>query len=131
MKDPRLRGLKIVVYLDDASRCVTRFGLYGEATALNGVTVLRMAVGRFGRPATILSGNGKHFVTARNSPPEKTWRPTAFENELLEQGMGLINPRPYHPQTGHRLEAISRLLCFYGSAGHVRYGRCGKIFQGF
>ncbi len=55
MKDPRLKGLKIIVYLDDASRCVTGFGLYGEATAHNGVAVLRMAIERFGRPATILS----------------------------------------------------------------------------
>ncbi len=110
MKDPRLKGLKTVAYLDDTSRCVTGFGLYGEATAHNGGAVLRMAIERFGRPATILSDNGEHFVTMRNSPPEKTWRPTAFESELLEQGIYLINSRSDHPQTNGKLKRFFQTL---------------------
>ncbi len=46
----------------------------------------------------------------RNLPPEKRWKPTDFENELLEQGIGLINSRPYHPQTNGKLERFFQAL---------------------
>ena len=53
MKDPRMEGLNLITYLDDASRCVTGAALFGEATSENAVMVLRQAVDRFGVPATI------------------------------------------------------------------------------
>ncbi|MCE2508317.1 MAG: transposase family protein [Nitrosopumilaceae archaeon] len=84
MKDPRMRGLNLITYLDDASRCVTGAALFQEATSENAVAVLRQAIGRFGMPATILSDNGSCFVGAGGSKkPEGTWTQTLFENELL------------------------------------------------
>ena len=62
MRDSRMKGLNLVTFLDDASRCVTGVGLFTEATSENVVAVLRDAVGRFGAPATILSDNGSCFV---------------------------------------------------------------------
>ena len=44
MKDPRLKGLNLIVYLDDASRCVTGFGVFQDATSENAVLVLRDAI---------------------------------------------------------------------------------------
>ena len=35
MKDPRMKGLNLVTFLDDASRCVTGVGLFTEATSEN------------------------------------------------------------------------------------------------
>ena len=64
MKDPRMKGLNLVTFLDDASRCVTGVGLFTEATSENVVKVLRDAVRQFGVPATILSDNGSCFVGA-------------------------------------------------------------------
>ncbi len=110
MKDPRFAGLNLVTFLDDSSRCVTGAGLFREATSENVVVVLRQAVAQFGAPATILSDNGKCFVGARSdpkkrkNPPKKGWTPTAFEDELLNCGIELINSRPYHPQTNGKLE---------------------------
>ncbi len=43
MKDPRLRGLNLVAYLDDSSRCITGFGVFEHATSKNAVLVLRKA----------------------------------------------------------------------------------------
>ena len=108
--DPCLKGLDLVAYLDDASRCIAGFGLHSNADSVNATIVLRKAVERFGRPATMLSDNGRCFVTMRNSPPGKKWKPTAFENELLDLGTGLTGSRPYHPQTNGRPERFFRTL---------------------
>ena len=92
MKDPRMRGLNLITYLDDASRCVTGAALFKEATSENAAILLRQAVGRFGTPATILSDNGSCFVGAGGrKKPKGTWTPTLFENELLSLDIGLIN----------------------------------------
>ncbi len=113
MKDPRFRGLQLVTYLDDASRCVVASQVFTQATSENAVLVLRDAIGRFGTPATILSDNGSCFVGRggrRKAPPAKAWKATAFEAELLDCGIELINSRPYHPQTNGKLERFHRSI---------------------
>ena len=111
IKDARMKGLNLITYLDDASRCVTGAALFNDATSDNAVTALRDAVKRFGAPATILSDNGSCFV-GRGGRKKQTgsWTPTLFENELLELSIGLINSRPYHPQTNGKLERFHRSL---------------------
>ena len=110
MKDPRMKGFHLVTFLDDASRCVTGAGLFKEATSENVVVVLRLAIEKFGTPATILSDNGSCFVGMRKRDPKKSWKPTAFEEELLGRGIELINSRPYHPQTNGKLERFHRSI---------------------
>ena len=121
MKDPRFRGLNLVTYLDDASRCVAAAQLFTEATSENAVAVLQKAIETFGTPATILSDNGSCFVGAagrhkkgadgrRRKAPAGSWQPTAFEAELLDRGIELINTRPYHPQTNGKLERFHRSI---------------------
>ena len=110
MKDFRMRDLNLITYLDDASRCVTGYGVFKEATGLNAVDVLRRAILAFGTPASILSDNGSCFVGVRSGTPRGTWVPTAFEGELLDRGIQLINSRPYHPQTNGKLERFHRTL---------------------
>lgn len=137
MKDPRMKGLNLVTFLYDASRCVTGVGLFTEATSENVVNALRDAVKRFGLPATILSDNGSCFVGAagrytkrkdgkRTKAPSGSWQPTTFEAELLDLGTGLTNSRPYHPQTNGKLERFHRTLedeiCHHSSlAEYVEY----------
>lgn len=117
MKDGRFRGLNLITYLDDASRCVVAARIFKEATSKNAVEVLREAIARFGAPATILSDNGSCFVGVmtksrrkmkKEGPPGSTWTPTEFEAELLDRGIELINSRPYHPQTNGKLERFHR-----------------------
>ncbi len=112
MKDPRFRAYNLITYLDDASRCVTGAALFENATSENAVLLLRLAIKRFGRPATILSDNGSCFVgqNGRKKGPMGTWQQTAFEEELLGSGIGLINSRPYHPQTNGKLERFHRSI---------------------
>ena len=110
MKDPRFRGLHLVTYLDDASRCVVAARVFTQATSENAVLALRDAMGRFGTPAAILSDNGACFVgrNGRRSAPGGRWKPTAFEAELLDCGIELINSRPHHPQTNGKIERFFR-----------------------
>ena len=63
----------------------------------------------------ILSDNGACFVgRGRGKDYRKThkgrWKPTAFEAELLNRGIELINSRPYHPQTNGKLERFHRSI---------------------
>ena len=111
MKDPRMKGLNLITYLDDSSRCVTGAALFKEATSENAVIAIRQAIGMFGVPATILSDNGSCFV-GRGNRKKRTdiWTPTLFENELLNLKIGLINSRPYHPQTNGKLERFHRTI---------------------
>ena len=98
MKDPRMKGMNLITYLYDASRCVTEAALFREATSKNAVIMLRQTISRFGVPATILSDNGSCFVEARGrKKPKNSWMPTLLENELLSLNISLINSRPYHP----------------------------------
>ncbi|MYB30932.1 MAG: transposase family protein [Cenarchaeum sp. SB0663_bin_5] len=98
MKDPRMKGMNLITYLYDASRCVTGAALFREATSKNAVIMLRQTISRFGVPATILSDNGSCFVGVRDrKKPKNSWMPTLFENELLSLNIILINSRPYHP----------------------------------
>ena len=111
MKDPRMKTLNLITYLDDASRCVTGAALFKEATSVNAVAVLRQAISRFGAPATVLSDNGSCFV-GRGGRKKQTGpqTPTPFESELLSLDIGLINSRPYRPQTNGKLERFHRSL---------------------
>ena len=80
---------------------------------------LRLAIERFGAPASILSDNGSCFVGQngrKKAAASKgriggggTWQPTLFEKELLTRDIILINTGPCHPQTNGKLER------FYGS----------------
>ena len=74
------------------------------------MAVLRQAIKRFGTPATILSDNGSCFVGVRRKEPKRSWQPTAFESELLDRGIELINSRPYHPQTNGKLKRFHRSI---------------------
>ena len=97
MEDPRFRGLNLITYLDNASRCVTGTRLFKEVTSENAVVALRQ-VSEFGAPATVLSENGSCFVgRGGRKKPAGTWTPTIFENELPNLGIELINSRPYRP----------------------------------
>ena len=92
MKDTRMKGLRLITHLDDASRCVTGAALCKDATSQNAVAVLRQAVGRFDVSAIVLSDNGSCFVGAgRHKKSSGTWTPTLFVDELLTLDIGLIN----------------------------------------
>ena len=75
MKDPRFCAHNLITYIDDAPGCAT-----GAALFENAVMPPRLAIGRFGRPASIPSDSGPCFVgrNGRKKGPMGTWRPTVL-----------------------------------------------------
>ncbi len=59
MKDERFKGLNLI---DGASGCIVGVALFEHVTSENAVLLLRLAIKRFGAPASILSDNGACFV---------------------------------------------------------------------
>ena len=108
IKDSRLKGLNLIVFLDDASRCVTGFGVFQDATSENAALALRRATSEYTTPAQMLSDNCRCFAGGKAGGPTKRWTPTAFEEELLVNNIMLITTRPHHPQTNGKLERFFR-----------------------
>ena len=104
-----MKGLNLIMYLDDASRCVTGAGLFTYTTSENAVIVLRHAIKRFGTPATILSGNGSCFVGVRKGNPRAHGHLLRLKRNT-DRGIELINSRPYHLQTNGKLERFHRSI---------------------
>jgi len=59
--DSRWRGKWLIVYLDDASRFVTGWGLFDEPTTENTISVLDKAMKYYGKPSAILTDHGSQF----------------------------------------------------------------------
>ncbi len=75
--------------------------------------LLRLAIKRFGAPASILSDTGSYFVGQNGRKKMQingTWRLVLFEEELLAKDIVLINSRPYHPQANGKLERFHRTI---------------------
>lgn len=107
MKDPRFRGMRVIAYLDDASRCITGFGMFENVTPENAVLALRRAIENFERPASMLAESGGCLVPKRRETESDT---TLFEDELARLGISLINSRPRHPETSAKIKRFFRTL---------------------
>ena len=101
--DPRWGKLYLICYLDDASRCITGFGVFKSPTSANAVSVLRKAIKKFGSHAQILSDRGTQF-TAAKKPKNGRKKLTLFEAELSKRKIKQILARANHPQTNGKLE---------------------------
>lgn len=106
MKDSYFRGLKLVTYLDCASRYVMVAQFFTEATSKNA------------QPSSWRSQNDSArlrlycltmarilWVAVVAERPKRSWIPTTFEAKLLNCGIELINSRPC-PQTNDKPERL-------------------------
>jgi len=95
-----------IAYLDDASRLVTGYGVFQEATAGNAIQVLEQAIARYGCPKEILTDRGSQFYASEGERREKGV--SRFEAFLAEKGIRHVLCGVGHPQTNGKLER------FYG-----------------
>jgi len=112
-------GRWLVSYEDDASRLITGYGVFDNATTANALAVLRDAVARYGRPASILTDHGSQFYANESECRERG--ESAFEEYLAEHGIRHILARIRHPQTNGKLERFHgeierKLRIFEGSS---------------
>ena len=98
----------LIAYLDDASRFIVGYGLFREATSEHAVEVLKDAVKKYGRPASILTDRGIQFYA--NEAEEREKGATVFERYLAENGIRQILSRVSHPQTNGKVERFFRTV---------------------
>jgi transposase InsO family protein len=90
------RRVYLVAFLDDHSRFVVGYGLYGSASTALVLEVLRAGIASYGQPDEILTDNGPQYVTWRGQ--------SQFSRELAKRGIRQIVSRPKHPQTLGKIE---------------------------
>lgn len=90
--------------LDDHSRYLLATLVGDGATTALAWDSFELAASRYGLPRQVLSDNGLIF-TGRLHQVE-----VAFETNLRDLGVELINSAPYHPQTLGKLERFHRTL---------------------
>ena len=92
----------LVSYMDDASRFITGFGVFLDATAENALEVLKRAVADHGKPSSILSDRGPRFCSSESGGKKRG--SSKFETELAALGIRQIPCGAGHPQTNGKLE---------------------------
>jgi putative transposase len=98
----------LIAYLDDASRFVTGWGLFPEATSQHSVDVLKEAIRRHGKPASILTDRGIQFYA--NESEEREKGATVFERFLVGNRIRQVLSRVMHPQTNGKVERFFRTV---------------------
>ncbi len=100
--DPRWKGKNLIAYEDDASRYITGYGVFDNEISENSVNVLEQAIGKHGKPASVLTDNGSPFT--KNPHTLDNNAPTLFEHYLMQHKIRLILSRVHHPQTNGKIE---------------------------
>ena len=117
MKNPRWKGMQLIVYEDDASRLIVGYGLFEDATSKHAVDVLKEAIAKHGKPKSILSDRGIQFYAIEAEAREKGL--TMFELYLMKNHIKQILGRVNHPQTNGKIEKlfdeIGRKIKFFNS----------------
>jgi len=94
----------LIAFLDDASRFITCWGLFPNATTEATIVVLETGFARYGVPTEILTDHGSQFVSN-----QKTTAPHhAFGRFLEHDSIRHIVARRNHPQTNGKIERFFR-----------------------
>ena len=96
IKDPRWKGLWLIVYEDDSSRFIVGYAIYPTLTSEFSVNVLKKAIEKYGKPEQILSDHGTTFYAVETDKKEKGF--TEFEKFLMKEKIAFIVGRVDHPQ---------------------------------
>ncbi len=97
-------GRWFLCYEDDASRFVTGYGIFDNATTENALRVLDEAIKNHGRPASIMTDHGVQFYA--NEKEAKARGESGFEKRLVELGIRQILAGVGHPQTNGKIERL-------------------------
>ena len=96
-------GKQIIVFEDDASRFITGFGVFSNATAKNAVQALEQAMGKYGIPKQLMTDHGIQFTSIERKSCSNP-KPNEFQRFLLQHGIKHIKARVKHPQSNGKVE---------------------------
>jgi transposase InsO family protein len=109
MEDPRLKGMQLIVYEDDASRRIMAHGVFEHATSPHSVEVLKHAMAEHGgKPQSILDDRGSTFYAVEAEARKRGL--TEFEVFLMANHIEQILSGVRHPETNGKLEKLFDIL---------------------
>jgi len=88
-----------ILYEDDASRLITSYGCFKNATTDNAIKVFDEGTITWGMPKQVMSDHGTQFC----ANDEKEYR---YSNHLKENNVQHIKARVKHPQSNGKLERL-------------------------
>lgn len=97
------RGSNIIFFEDDASRLITGYGSFKNATTDNSIAVFNSAVEKWGRPREVLTDHGTQFCVDENDEYR-------FRRHLTSFGVKHILSRVKHPQTNGKVERLNSTM---------------------
>ena len=100
---------QIILLEDDASRFITGYGVFRNATAKNSILVLEQAVQSHGTPKQLMTDHGVQFT----SFPRETCadpQPNEFQQTLKSLGIKHIKARVKHPQSNGKVERVIQTI---------------------
>lgn len=99
----KYKGENILLYEDDASRLITGYGIFKNATTDVTISVFDSAVEKWGKPREMLTDRGTQFCCDEN----EKYR---FREHLNSIGVKHILARVKHPQTNGKLERLNQTI---------------------
>lgn len=90
------RRVNLIAFLDDHSRFIVSYGLYGSSSTALVLEVLNAGIASYGPPEEILTDNGPQYVVWRGK--------SAFTKELEKRGIRQIVAHPRRPRTLGKVE---------------------------
>ncbi len=119
-------GRWVVAYMDDASRFITGYGVFDDAMGAHAIQVLKEAVSRYGRPASMLTGRGVQFYAGKSELGA-----SEFEKEMVRLGIRHILARINQPQTNGKLgrffRELQRMLPTFEESSVGNTTRIGRV----
>lgn len=92
-------GRNIIVYIDDASRLITGYGEFKNATTDNTIMIYDNAVAKWGTPREVMSDHGAQFCIDKDD----NYR---FRDHLMSSKVKHILARVKHPQSNGKVERV-------------------------
>ena len=103
IKNKKLKGKKIIVYIDDCSRRIIGFGVFSRMTTKNSLITLYSAIAEHEViPWKLNSDRGSQFIPMKYDKNGKANH--AFQQALAELGIIFVPSRKRHPQTNGKNE---------------------------
>ena len=96
---------KIIVFQDDASRFITGYGVFTNATTKNTNLVLEQAITSYGIPKQLMTDHGTQF-TSSSRDNCKDPKPNEFQQFLKGSQIKHIKSRVKHPQSNGKVERV-------------------------
>ena len=122
----------LISYIDDASRYIVGYGMFGDATTDNALRVLHDSISEYGKPKQVMTDHGSQFC----SDEDKVFR---YQEELKKVGIKHIMAKIKRPQSNGKEERwfgtfkkiyfhfdkdLDRAVSCYNNMIHLSLGTC-------